>query len=145
MKSKLRILIAVSLLLAWGCCLTVLAANAKAAKEKLAVEAAKKWLALVDNGKYGASWDEAASFFKSNISKAEWEQKVKPVREPFGKVLSRKLKSTKYATALPGAPDGEYVMIQFDTQFAKKKTSIETITPMLDKDGKWRVSGYYIK
>lgn len=26
-----------------------------------------------------------------------------------------------------------------------KKSAIETVTPMMDKDGKWRVSGYYIK
>ncbi|MEJ2473814.1 MAG: DUF4019 domain-containing protein [Desulfobacterales bacterium] len=26
-----------------------------------------------------------------------------------------------------------------------KTAAVETITPMLDKDGQWRVSGYYIK
>jgi len=26
-----------------------------------------------------------------------------------------------------------------------KTSTVETITPMLDKDGQWRVSGYYIK
>jgi hypothetical protein len=26
-----------------------------------------------------------------------------------------------------------------------KQSAVETITPMLDKDGKWRISGYYIK
>jgi len=29
--------------------------------------------------------------------------------------------------------------------FENKKSAVETITPMLDKDKKWRVSGYYIK
>ncbi len=48
-------------------------------------------------------------------------------------------------TSLPGAPDGEYVVIQYNTEFENKKVAIETITPMLDDDGKWRVSGYYIK
>ena len=47
--------------------------------------------------------------------------------------------------SLPGAPDGEYVVLQFDTSFANKKEAVETVTPMLDKDGKWKVSGYYIK
>jgi hypothetical protein len=45
---------------------------------------------------------------------------------------------------LPGAPDGEYVVIQFESSFEKKKSAVETVTPMLEKDGKWRVSGYYI-
>lgn len=48
-------------------------------------------------------------------------------------------------TSLPGAPDGEYVVIQFETSFEKKKSSLETVTPMKEKDGAWRVSGYYIK
>jgi len=45
----------------------------------------------------------------------------------------------------PLPPDGEYVVIQFKTSFENKKAAIETITPMLDKDGKWKVSGYFIK
>ncbi|HWN92533.1 MAG TPA: DUF4019 domain-containing protein, partial [Verrucomicrobiae bacterium] len=46
---------------------------------------------------------------------------------------------------LPGAPDGEYVVIQYETAFENKASAVETITPMLDKDGSWRISGYYIK
>jgi len=55
------------------------------------------------------------------------------------------MKATRYTTTLPGAPDGEHVVIQFDSSFTNKKTAVETITPMFDKDGVWRVSGYYIK
>ena len=67
------------------------------------------------------------------------------MRKPFGKNLSRQLKSAHYRTSLPGAPDGEYVVVQFKASFENKKSAIETVTPMLDKDGKWRVSGYYMK
>ena len=55
------------------------------------------------------------------------------------------VKSKQYATSLPGAPDGQYVVIQYKTAFENKKAGVETITPMLDKDKKWRVSGYFIK
>ena len=108
-------------------------------------KAAQAWLALTDSGKYAESWDEAAQLFKNSVTKEQWSGMVKAVRTPLGKVWSRKLKSAKYATTLPGAPDGEYVVIQYDTSFANKSSAVETITPMLDKDGKWRVSGYYIK
>jgi len=61
-------------------------------------------------------------------------------------VILRAVKSKTYQTSLPGAPDGEYVVIQFETLFEKKKDrAIETVTPVMDTDGKWRVSGYYIK
>jgi len=45
----------------------------------------------------------------------------------------------------PGAPDGEYVVIQYDSSFENKTEAVETVTPMLDPDGVWRVSGYYIR
>jgi len=60
-------------------------------------------------------------------------------------MVSRKVKSTTYKTALPGAPDGEYVVIEFESVFENKKAAVETVTPMMDKDGKWQVSGYFIK
>jgi hypothetical protein len=99
----------------------------------------------VDEGKYAVSWEEASQFFKNAVKQEQWDESLKAVRKPLGKTLSRVMKSKTYATELPGAPDGEYVVIQFDTSFQNKKKSVETVTPMLDKDGKWRVSGYFIK
>ena len=113
--------------------------------EQLAQQSSDSWLALVDSGKYADSWQEAASLFKGHVTQDQWTKMVGPVREPLGKVVSRKLKSAQYTKTLPGAPDGEYVVIQYDTSFEHKQAAVETITPMLDKDGKWRVSGYLIK
>lgn len=115
------------------------------AKENAAVEAAKTWLAVVDGGNYGQSWKDAAAYFKVNVPQAKWEEALKGVRGPLGKVISRTVKSKTYATSVPGGPDGEYVVIQFTTSFEKKKSAIETVTPSLEKDGKWRVSGYFVQ
>lgn len=114
-------------------------------KEKAAVVAAQKWVALVDGGKYAESWKAAAAYFKNAVKQEQWEQAAQAVRQPLGKLVSRKVKTSTYKTALPGAPDGEYVVITFETAFENKKTAIETVTPMMDKDGTWRVSGYFIK
>jgi len=51
----------------------------------------------------------------------------------------------KYQTTAPGAPDGEYVIIQFSTTFENKKESTETLTLMMDKDRGWRTAGYFVK
>lgn len=114
-------------------------------KEKAAVASAEKWLGIVDQGKYAESWKEAAEFFRNAVTQDQWEQAMQSVRKPLGKLVSRKVKSTSYQTSLPGAPEGQYVVIQFETSFDNQKSAIETVTPMMDKDGKWRVSGYYIK
>ncbi len=113
--------------------------------EQAAIGAASNWLILVDKEQYGQSWTQAAQYFKDAVKKGQWESQVKVVRDPLGKVLSRKLKSSQYAKTLPGAPDGEYVVIQYETAFEKKNKALETITPMKESSGEWKVSGYYIK
>jgi hypothetical protein len=118
---------------------------AESDKEREALSAALKWFSLVDEGKYAESWKEAAEYFRNAVKQEEWEQSLQGVRKPLGKLLSRKVKSATYKTALPGAPDGEYIVIVFSTSLENKKSATETVTPMMDKDGKWRVSGYYIK
>jgi len=118
---------------------------ASAEKEEQALEAARTWLALVDEAIYGDSWETAAVYFKSAITKEKWVQMLTAVRNPLGRRVSRELSSKTYMQSLPGAPDGEYVVIQFKTAFENKKSAIETVTPMLDSDGEWRVSGYFIK
>jgi hypothetical protein len=114
-------------------------------KEKAAVLSAEKWLGLVDTQKYPESWKEAAEFFRNAISQEQWGQSLRAVRKPLGKLITRKVRTKTYRTSLPGAPDGEYVVIEFETSFTHKKSAIETVTPMIDKDGTWRISGYYIK
>jgi hypothetical protein len=36
-------------------------------------------------------------------------------------------------------------MVLFRSSFSNKQSAVETVTPMLDPDGTWRVSGYYIR
>jgi hypothetical protein len=114
-------------------------------KTDAAVKAAEQWLALVDAGDYAASWAEAAPFFKEQVAEDAWLTLVSAVRAPLGKAASRKLESSMFTTTLPGAPDGEYVVIQFKTDFANKPGSVETVTPMKDDKGVWRVSGYFVR
>ena len=125
----------------------VLACSPLAADEKTdaAQKAAEGWLGLVDQGKYGESWEVAAVFFKDKVPKEQWEAAMNGSRKPLGALKTRALIGSKYATKLPGAPDGEYVLIQYKTSFENKESAVETITPALQNDGKWRVSGYFIR
>jgi hypothetical protein len=113
--------------------------------EKAAIECAKAWLELIDTEKYAQGWQKSASYVRNLVPEGDWQRSLQGVRQPLGKLVSRELKATRYTTSAPGAPDGQYVIIQYDTSFENKKSAVETVTPMLDNDGKWRVSGYYIK
>jgi hypothetical protein len=121
------------------------AANKHAAAEQEAVAAAEVWLALVDRGEIAQGWETAASALKDAADRRDFVKQVGDVRNALGKLISRQLESKQYATNLPGAPTGQYVVLQYKSSFANKKSAIETVTPMLDKDKKWRVSGYFVK
>jgi hypothetical protein len=105
---------------------------------------ARDWLALVDRQRWEQSWSAAGAAFKSRISAMDWASKAKPVREPLGPVSSRTLASVLKATQLPGAPDGEYEVLQFNTNFEKKPGATETVTLTHEASG-WKVVGYFIR
>lgn len=136
------------LLSAWVVGLLVCIGSA-GAQEKEAIHAAtpvaEQWLGLVDKGLYNESWDMAAAYFKGAITQVDWQKMMEAHRLPLGKMVSRTLKSSSYQTSLPGAPDGHYVVFHYQTVFQNKATAAETVIPMKDKIGLWRIAGYYIK
>ena len=126
-------------------CLSSLCAHAQDSPEKSAQRAAETWLGHVDAGQYAASWQAAAAYLQGAVTESSWTTSLQGVRTPLGKVMSRHLKSAQHTTSLPGAPDGHYVVMQFDTRFEHKQAAIETVTFLQAKDGQWKAAGYYIK
>ena len=128
----------------------LLAAGPRAAagaedKTAAAVQAGTAWLALVDGGKYAESWSEASEIFRGSVPEARWVELAGATRKPLGKLLARKLTSKTYSTSLPGAPDGEYVVVQYASSFTDKKAAVETVSLMKEKDGRWKVAGYFVR
>jgi len=137
MKKRVICILGIALLLSWatGC----------HDKTGAAQGAASQWLKLVDSGNYAQSWEQAANAMKSSVAKEQWQEILNRNRAPLGTLLSRKLTSAEYKEDLPGAPAGQYVVLRYESSFQNKGTVIETATPMLDKDGQWRVSVYYVR
>jgi hypothetical protein len=113
--------------------------------EKAAISAAQTWLMEIDNGDYVQSWQNASALFQNAVTEEKWKTSMEMFRKPLGDLVLRKLKSAEHMTEMPGAPDGQYVVMQFETSFANKKSAIETVTFMLEKDGQWKSAGYFIK
>lgn len=121
-------------------------ASARDESDVPAAEAATlAWLSLTDAGRYAESWQEAASFFRAAITAEDWVSALEGARASFGAVRSRTIASADYATTLPGAPDGEYVVFVTNASFENKANAVETVTAMKDLDGAWRVGGYFIR
>ena len=110
-----------------------------------AQEAAERWLAQLDAGNYTGAWRDASASLRKAVPQPQFEAGTRQVRTPLGSASDRALKSATYQTTLPGAPDGQYVVIQYITRFANKEQAVETVTPMREQDGSWRVSGYFVQ
>ena len=108
-------------------------------------QASMAWLSIVDSGSYAASWQETAPAFQAQVTESDWVNTASGVSDPLGTLKSRLLAGTEYATSLPGAPDGEYVVTVFNTTFENKQEAIETVTTVKSEAGDWRVTGYFIR
>lgn len=107
--------------------------------------AAERWLALVDVGDFPGSWQQAGSMFKAAMDTERWTRSVSAVRGPLGALRQRNNPSAEVQQTLPGLPDGQYVVLTFDTVFANKASAVETVTLVKEPDGAWRVIGYFIR
>jgi hypothetical protein len=110
-----------------------------------AKQAAERWLGLLDQGNAVATYEQTGSAFQAMVPKASWTDAMASARAGLGAVKSRSLSSATFTRTIPNAPAGEYVVIQYATVFETKPGAIETVVPMRDRDGKWKVSGYFIK
>jgi hypothetical protein len=118
--------------------------NDHSGAKKEALQSVNAWLKLVDDGKNDASWRGTSTEFQTAVSQEKWTQMSKSVRAPLGAVNSRQLQDSSYNTSLPGAPDGQYVVLRFGTSFANKNSAIETVVMSL-QNGQWLIAGYFIK
>jgi hypothetical protein len=109
-----------------------------------AISAAEKWLAMIDARDYSGSWKESSAIVQGAATEQHFANALDTFRNPLGDLLSRKLVSSQRLAQMPGAPDGDYVVMQFETSFANKKSAIETVTFMLE-NGQWKPASYLIK
>lgn len=119
--------------------------SAQAEQPSPAQDSSTEWLKKFDAGDYAGTWESAATIFKAALSSEVWQQTSTVVRTPLGAVQQRSSLSTVQTKTLPGVPDGDYVVMQFNTVFENKAQAVETVVVTLDKDGAWRVAGYFVK
>jgi len=122
------------------------AAQTNQPRDEMAVTAARDWLALVDAGQFGDSYDQAGELFRGSLPKDQWANALGASRKPLGDISQRNLKSVLVTKDLTGAPAGKYVVSTFDTAFQQQpKPMWETVTSFLNPNGQWKVVGYQVK
>lgn len=101
-----------------------------------AKDVAVAWLSILDAGKYGKSWDEASTFWKTDHTRQETENVLRDFRNPFGALKKRSVISAEFLRV----PDGDLVSFQFSSQFENNTSIIETVELLREKNGEWKVS-----
>lgn len=104
---------------------------------------AKQWMILVDDQNYADAYQQMGAVARGKIAADSWTQKIRSVREPLGAMSSRTLKDVKMTKTLPGMRDGQYTTVRYDSAFAHKAASVETVT-LVSENGGWSVIGYFI-
>ena len=113
------------------------------AEEENPIATARAWLNLVDSGEYHESWQQADQVFQNTTPKARWQTALAQIRVPLGRVMSRTYFGTAKYDSLPGLPNGEYLVVKFQTEFMNKEAVVETLSLSKAADG-WHPLGYLI-
>jgi hypothetical protein len=114
-------------------------------EDKESIEAGKRWLELLDADQAGAAWDSASKQLRSIVKRDKFIADVRSVRKPLGKLASRTPLKFARAHELPGAPAGDYALIEFEAKFANGKRLTEQLVWSAESGDTWRVAGYYYR
>lgn len=115
------------------------------AAQSAATTEAEAWLALLDGGRFEESWAAAAPFLQERAPRGTWVQSGESMKASLGKRLSRKQVALLETANMPSGPTGRYVVVEYQSKFARKPVAFESVTEMLCDDGKWRVAGYAVR
>ena len=109
---------------------------AKAEQER--IEAARGWLALVDNDDWEGSYAVAGRAFQRPNTVASWQAAAEQVHATYGAVTAR----TFIGSEMIASPEG-YKVVRFRTDFEKMPGIVEHVT-LVREEGELRVVGYFL-
>ncbi|WP_429202842.1 DUF4019 domain-containing protein [Massilia sp. UYP11] len=111
---------------------------------KAGVAAAGHWLALADASKAAETWSSAGAVFRAAVTAEQWSGMLAAARAPLGELASRTLANARHTRTLPGAPEADYVVIQYGAVYANRPGVTETVVTTREADG-WKVITYLIQ
>jgi hypothetical protein len=120
--------------------------GAQAPESQRAISAAevvaRGWLALLADGNYAASWQQASPYFRKRITKEDWTTNARHLSEQFRRADRRQLVGTSWQKDAPPAPPLEYVVLQWLTDLGQQRQVGERVVVVHDADGTWRAASY---
>jgi hypothetical protein len=102
------------------------------------------FLGYLDQGRFADSYAYTGMLIRAQLDRDAFSTQIQKTRVGTGALQSRELIDSAYSTTVPGAPEGQYVILHYHAAFANRPDAVETVTLAFAK-GYWRVVGYYIK
>ena len=109
------------------------------------LEASIQWLALLDAGEVEQAYQETASIFRPAVTQEAWHNVMADVRTPLGAFKGRALRTVIAKENPTGSPEGNYILMTFDSSFTHGQEVIESLTLFQESNGIWRTAGYFAK
>lgn len=109
-----------------------------------AEQAASSFIQKIDQGDFAGSWKEGSRLFRTAIPEKHWVMALELGRAPLGAVEKRQISEERSAANPPGLPEGSYMIILYDTSFAKAPEVQELVTLIKEGGTSWKVLTYQI-
>ncbi len=109
-----------------------------------AIVAAEQFVELIDDNDFAVAYEGASELMHLSHSEADWVARVKLSALLVGAVQKRKLISVLARESYPRFPDGEYLLVYFESQRERKQKATEVVL-VHAVAGKWQVCTYRLK
>ena len=107
-----------------------------------AERAATRWFALLADGNYAASWEQASRYFREHVSREQWAVNAGRLDRQFHRAGQRQLVEARWLEDEPPLPRAEYVVLRWLTTVDEFHQIGERVIMSHEPDGSWRPATY---
>ena len=108
-------------------------------------EKAASYLKLLDLGQYEKAWHDMSALFHDFNNPLHWQKRQETIRNVYGASDTRRLHSIRYRQSYNLSPDGQYVVVQFNSSYQNKSETRETVVLDCSSNPQCSVREYIIQ
>src|SRR5271155_5339014 len=99
----------------------------RAAEESAAQRQALGFLGYLDEGRFADSYAYTGMLLRARADREAFAAQIQKARAGTGALQARELIDAAYNTSVEGAPEGQYVILHYHSNFANRPDTVETI------------------
>lgn len=105
---------------------------------------AEAFVAVIDKGDYLSAYASGLPFIRFQARQDEWIADQEMAVEFLGKVIDRQLMTVRSRDSYPGLPDGNYLVVSYESRTEHKVKAIEVLLLSQQNQG-WQVCRYSVR